>query len=105
MSPQDRYRLETVVDDGSVIHTTYTTDLESRQRRTRVETRWTDRRTLGTGGFGVVVLQGTEGGQLRAVKKLLKGMGNIDYSRELKVLSKVEHVRLLALLGRAEANR
>lgn len=78
------------------IHTTYTTDLESRQRRKRVQTRWADRRT---GGFGVAVLQGTEGGQLRAVKKLLKGMGNIDYSRELKMLSKVEYVRLLVLLA------
>lgn len=91
MPSLDPYKLETRIDGGSVIHTTYTTDLVSRQRRTRVQTRWTDTKTLGRGGFGIVVLQQTEEGQLRAVKKLLKERANIDY-RELKVLSKVAHV-------------
>lgn len=88
----DKYKLETTVLDGSVIHTTYKTDLESRQRRTVVQTKWTDKKKLGSGGFGIVVLQEAEGGKVRAVKKLLKGMANIDYSRELTVLSKVAHV-------------
>lgn len=34
---------------------------------------------------------------MRAVKKLLKGMGSIDYSRELKVLSKVSQKQVCVL--------
>lgn len=93
----DRYKLETTVYDGSVVHTTYMSRLESRQRRIPVQTKWTDKKILGAGGFGIVVLQETDGGELRAVKKLLKGMGNIDYSRELKMLSKVAHVCIPSL--------
>lgn len=92
----DRYKLETAFHaDHSVTHTTYKTDLAARQRKTAVRTKWTEKRKLGSGGFGIVVLQEAEGGQLRAVKKLPQGLGKIDYSRELKVLSKVADVCVL----------
>lgn len=92
MPQQNHLKLETVFDGGSVIHTTYLSDNKSMQRRTPVLTRWTETKHLGSGAFGVVVLQENEMGELRAVKKLLKGMGNIDYARELNVLSKVANV-------------
>lgn len=88
----DRHKLATAFCDGSVIHKTYRTDLATGQRMIPVLTKWTDRKILGSGGFGTVVLQQAEGGQCRAVKKLLKGFGMVDYSRELKALSKVTEV-------------
>lgn len=93
MSKIDRYKLETTFHTGSVTHTTYKTDLATGQRKTPVQTTWTDQGTLGSGGFGVVALQRADvSGQLRAVKKIMKGLGHIDYSRELKVLSKAANV-------------
>lgn len=93
MSRLDRYKLESTFGDDSVVHTTYRTDLKTRERNTAVQTKWTDGRTLGSGGFGIVLIQQTDGGELRAVKKIMKGFGNVDYSRELLVLTKVAHVR------------
>lgn len=88
----DRYKLITEFCDGSVTHSTYKTNLATGERRIPVLTKWTDQKILGSGGFGTVVLQQAEGGQLRAVKKLLKGFGKVDYSRELRALAKVTQV-------------
>lgn len=88
----NRHKLTTAFCDGSVIHRTYKTDLATGQRMIPVLTKWTDRKILGSGRFGTVVLQQAEGGQFRAVKKILKGFGSVDYSRELKALSKVTEV-------------
>lgn len=92
MSRLDRYKLDTSFGDGSVTHTTTRTDLAARQRKVAVQTTWNEKRTLGSGGFGIVTLQQTDGGDLRAVKKIFKGLGTFDFSRELVVLSKVAHV-------------
>lgn len=92
-SKLDHYKLETTFHaDQTVTHTTYKADLAAGERKTAVRTKWTEKRKLGSGGFGIVVLQESESGQLRAVKKLPQGLGKIDYSREVKVLSKVADV-------------
>lgn len=88
----DRYKLETIFTERSVTNTTYRSDLATGERRTAVNTTWTNRETIGSGGFSVVVLQQAEEGQSRAVKKLLKGLGKIDYARELSVLTQVADV-------------
>lgn len=91
-SKLDRFKLETSFGDGSVTHTTYRSDMATRQRRAPIQTTWTDKKTLGSGGFGVVSLQQTDGGELRAVKKIFTGTGQIDFSREVTVMIKVAHV-------------
>lgn len=88
----DRYKLETTFYDGYVIHTTYKTDLAARQRRVAVREKWIEKKELGSGGSGVVTLEEEEGGQLRAVKRIPRGGGNIDHSRELKALWKLRDV-------------
>lgn len=75
------------------MHTTYMTDLRAGLRKTPVETTWTNKTTLGSGGYGTVFLQEAEGGhQLRAVKRLEKKKKLIGIDVELKVMSKVAHV-------------
>lgn len=84
----DCYRLKTTFNNDYVIHTVY-----DPATNVSVETKWIDKRYLGSGGFGVVILQEKEGGgQLRAVKRLARGMGKIDRSQELRALSKVVDV-------------
>lgn len=90
-SKLERFKLETSFGNGTVTHTTYSTDVAARQRRAPVLTTWTDMRTLGSGGFGVVILQEADRGELRAVKKIYTGTG-MDFSRELSVMIKVAHV-------------
>lgn len=92
MSKLDRYKLESTFGDGTVVHTTYRTNLEAGQRNTPVQTTWTEGDTLGSGGFGVVTIHRSDGGEVRAVKKILKGIGKIDYSREVTILTKVADV-------------
>lgn len=93
----DRYKVDTVFNEGGVTNTTYRTDLATGERRAAVHTTWRDRGTIGCGGFSIVVLQESGPGQFRAVKKMFKGIGNVDYSRELNVLSKVADVCLSIL--------
>lgn len=88
-----RFKLETSFGIDTVTHTTYRTDLAAQERRTIVQTTWTDKKKLGSGGFGIVILQeGGDGGELRAVKKIYTGTGTIDFSREVSVMVKVAHV-------------
>ncbi|KAL0635177.1 hypothetical protein Q9L58_005902 [Maublancomyces gigas] len=88
----DRFKLETSFGIDTVTHTTYRTDLAAQERRTIVQTTWTDKKKLGSGGFGVVILQEAgNGGKLRAVKKIYTGTGTIDFSREVSVMVKVAH--------------
>lgn len=89
----DRYKLETSFGNGTVTHTTYRTDVAAQERRAQVQTTWTDKRSLGSGGFGVVLLQQADGGELRAVKKIYTGAAQIDFTREITVMAKVSHVR------------
>lgn len=91
-SKLDRFKLETSFGDGTVTHITYKTDMAARKRRARVQTTWTDKRSLGSGGFGVVILQQADGGELRAVKKIYTGAAKIDFTREITVMAKVAHV-------------
>lgn len=88
----DRYKLDTIFSDGSVLNMTYRTDLATGERRTAVQTTWTDRRIIGSGGFSIVILQESAGGRSRAVKKLFKVMSNTNYAQELTVLLKVAEV-------------
>ncbi|KAL0632584.1 hypothetical protein Q9L58_008515 [Maublancomyces gigas] len=90
-SKLDRFKLETSFANGGVTHTTYTTDIAAGQRRVPVQTTWSDKKTLGSGGFGVVILQEAAGGHLRAVKKIYTGTGKMDFSREVSVMAKVAH--------------
>lgn len=92
-SKLDRFKLETSFANGGVTHTTYTTDIAAGHRRAPVKTTWSDKKTLGSGGFGVVILQEAAGGHLRAVKKIYTGTGKMDFSREVSVMAKVAHVR------------
>lgn len=89
-SKLDRFKLETSFGNGSVTHTTYITDVTAKQRRAPVQTTWTDKKILGSGGFGVVILQ-EAGGELRAVKKIYTGALKMDFSREVSVMAKVAH--------------
>lgn len=79
----DRFKLETSFGDGSVTHTTYTTN-----RKAPVQTTWKDSKTIRSGGFGVVILQEADGGQLRAVKKIYNRTGKMD----VLVMAEVAHV-------------
>lgn len=88
----DRFKLETSFGDGSVTHTTYTTDLTRGVRRAPVLTTWNDSKTIGSGGFGTVILQEADRGQLRAVKKIYNRTGERDFSMELSVMAEVAHV-------------
>lgn len=92
-SKLDRFKLETTFGDGGVTHTTFMTDIAAGKRRAPVQTTWNDEKTLGSGGFGVVILQKAAGGELRAVKKIYTGTGKVDFSREVSVMAKVAHVR------------
>lgn len=91
----ERYKLQTVFhdDDTAVVHTTYKTDLSARKRRATVETRWAEKRVLGSGGFGCVILQEDAGGKCRAVKRMEK-KEEVDCFMELKALIKVLDVRI-----------
>lgn len=90
-SKLDRYRLETRFDgDNVVIHTIYKTDLDTGMRKTPTQEKWRQKSEIGVGGFGAVWLE-EEGGQLRAVK-MLRRTRNIDYSRELSTLAKLNDV-------------
>lgn len=85
------YKLATTFQGPNIVtHTTYLSDLATGVRLRPVQTTWTTKKTLGYGRFGSVVLQEAEGYQLRAVKKLQKGIMGID--AELKVMSKVAKV-------------
>lgn len=92
----DRYKLETVIYEDHVVHTTYKTDLAARQRKVTVEEKWTRKKEIGVGGFGVVLLEQEEGGQLRAIKKLPLGLPNVDYSRELNTLARLTDVSVFS---------
>lgn len=83
----DRFRLETTFHGDHVIHTTYNSNLAA------VDTKWTKKRRIGSGAYGIVTLEENERGQLRAVKRITLGVGEIDYYRELKALSSLTDVR------------
>lgn len=75
-------------------NTTYKSDVAGGERRSPVPITWSDQKILGSGQFGVVILQkaGGDVGELRAVKKIYTGLGKIDFSREIVVMAKVAHV-------------
>lgn len=89
------YKLQTDFHNDHVIHSTY---IANAPTRPPVQTKWTDQRILGSGGYGVVSLQTDEAGTLRAVKRLPIGLRSMDYSRELKALAKVSDVCITMLL-------
>jgi hypothetical protein len=89
-------KLEVDVFPDHVIHSDYVSNPSTGQRRTRIEERWENTRTIGRGSFGVVSLQtcttGPPTGQVRALKELWKGEvagpSVINYVRELEALAK-----------------
>lgn len=93
-SKLDRYKLETVFEGDDVVHTEYTSDLATGQRKVEVKRRWRWERDIGEGGFGVVWLEKEVGGkaELRAVKRVGHLFRGIDWSRELTALAKVKEV-------------
>lgn len=86
-----RYKLNTVFDGDSVVHTTYKSDLRTRQRKVEVKTRWRREEEMGSGAFGVVWREsaGEESGELRAVKIIPKRLLNLP---EVDALVEVQDV-------------
>lgn len=92
MTKFDRYKLESTFHDGGVTNTRYKADLSAGLRKTAVKTKWADMGLLGSGGFGTVSLQQEEyGHQLRAVKRVVKGLSG-GIVNELKVMCKIVDV-------------
>ena len=59
-----------------------------------VET-WHRVQELGRGGFGIVFLERSAGGEQRAVKEIPKDKSRIDYKRELMAMAVLAKVREL----------
>lgn len=88
----DRHKLETTFYDDHVVHKTYITNLATRQRRVPVKSKWTEKRLISSGGFGIVALEEDEKGQLRAVKRYSQGLRNVNHTQELKQLVDLKEV-------------
>lgn len=89
----ERYRLHSVFDGDTVVHTTHKSDVQSGQRKVEVKTRWGRETVLGSGVFGVVWREREEtSGELRAVKVISKLQFNIQ---ETQVFADVQDVSLL----------
>lgn len=79
------------------LHVSFLPGPSARQRRVRVEERWTRDGCLGRGAFGTVWREKCEqGGQtrLRAIKEIKKSIAtgeDIDYTRELEAVTKFSH--------------
>lgn len=91
-SELDRHKLETTFYDNHVVHTTYITNLATRQRRVPVKSKWIEKGLIGSGAFGIVALEEDEKGQLRAVKRYSRGLSNVNYTQELKQLVNLKEV-------------
>lgn len=87
-----RYKFRTTFLQDCVEHITHTSDLQSRQRRVEVKTKWTREKELGSGAFGIVWKE-REGisKELRAVKIIPKRLLNI---REVEALAELQDVGL-----------
>lgn len=85
----ERYKLPSVFHGDTVVHTTYTSDLNAGQRRVKVKTSWKREKELGSGAFGVVWRQREAGGKLRAVKIISKLHLNL---REVEALIQLQDV-------------
>lgn len=95
ISTLDRFKVETKFGDGYVVQTTY--DWVFSERRVKETTTWTEVEELGSGAFGSVWLEKTEGGQLRAVKKLRRdSLMRTGFSQELVALVTLADVRARA---------
>lgn len=88
------FKFETTFYTNGVLQIASCTELTTGPQNMRIQVKWNDRVTLGHGGFGTVILQEAETGELRAVKKIHKVRGKMDYSRELRVMLKVADVSL-----------
>ena len=84
-----------------VVHTRYVSNVETGERRTRVEERWERCQKLGHGAFGSVWLQrcvsGPAAGKLRAVKEIQKASATSDASslhRELEAIARFSQERV-----------
>lgn len=88
----DHYKLETEFCDGSVVHTTYEWKFSTRELKE--SSIWECQRKIGSGGFGSVWLEKEKGtGQLRAVKRLDRGMlPEIGFTQELLALIRLKDV-------------
>lgn len=85
-----RFKFHTTFDGDSVEHTTHRSDLQSRQRRIVVKTRWTREKELGSGAYGIVWREREEASkELRAVKIIPKHMLNV---REIEALAELQDV-------------
>lgn len=92
ISTLDRFKLETAFGDSEVVQTTYEWEFSKRRA---MESTWKEVKLLGAGAFGSVWLEKkTEGGQLRAVKKLRREcLIRTGFSQEIIALVTVTEVR------------
>lgn len=96
-----RYNLNTIFDGDTVVHTTFKSDLRTRQRKVEITTRWKRGTEIGSGGFAVVWREkDEESGELRAVKIIPKPKIN---HRELDALVEVQDVSLFTGLADSES--
>ena len=86
----DYHRLDTKFFAGHVQHITFRSDASQGRRRVKEVRNWYRKREIGRGSFGTVFLEGSEGGEYRAVKEIAKDKGSrvkIDYRRELMAMA------------------
>lgn len=87
----ERYKLHTTFYPQYLVHRTP----DDGDSENSPETRWTLGEKIGAGGFGAVLRQESNRGQLRAVKKLYHDLlvsKKIDIFRELNTLAKLKDV-------------
>ena len=92
----DYHRLDTKFFAGHVQHTTFHSDASQGRRRVKEVKNWYRKREIGRGSFGTVFLEGSEGGEYRAVKEIAKDKGSrvkIDYRGELMAMAILGKVR------------
>lgn len=96
-------KLETYFLNEEVQHISYVSNLRTRQRRVKKETRWRRRENLGAGAYGCVWLEECyegekdEVGAVRAVKEIsrvIDGRPQLDYERELEAIAKFSHANV-----------
>jgi hypothetical protein len=87
------HKLNTIFfSDHDVQHRTFHSDAFLGVRQVEVVRSWYRERELGHGSFGIVFLQRSEKGEIRAVKEIAKH-GKINYNPELMAMAKLTKVR------------
>lgn len=92
----NRYKLETEFFNDHVVHEMYQHDAGG-QQGPKVRSMWKLRNMIGSGAFGIVSLEQSDTGKLRAVKRLTRGLGGggAKYAREIHTLAQLIDVSAL----------